>query len=251
MRSSKARWKVLCNTTPLLRFGLDVSFRDGEPEAGLLWTDSWDGYPVERRELMNFILDEGIANVVSLGGDRHAHFAGLVFDDYDASVPRAVIPEFVGAGTSAGSRAKTHALEIKHDPQLTPLFLSIKQSDKGEYQTTPTLNAWLLFGAGAAQALHEGADDRAARAAAKTSINPHLKYADTDSYGYMVVHFGADRVVSEFVTIPEPLVDTGRTGPRVIRRVRYSVDRWESGKGPNLVRDSVEGAPPICGIRDP
>ncbi|HUF82499.1 MAG TPA: alkaline phosphatase D family protein, partial [Burkholderiales bacterium] len=251
LRSSGATWKVLCNSTPLLRFGLDVSFRAGEPEAGLLWTDSWDGYPVERRELMNFLLAEGIANVVSLSGDRHAHFAGLVYDDYDAPRPRAVIPEFAGASTSAGCRAKVHALEIQHDPALTPLFLSIRNPGSADARMIPTLNAWLLFGAEAARVLHESGSAEDVKSAAKPQINPHLRYADTDAYGYLVAHFGPERLEVEFVTIPEPLTDSGASGPAVMRRVRYVVARWSATTKPELAHPEVSGEPPLFGVKYP
>jgi alkaline phosphatase D len=249
LKKSGATWKVLCNSTPLLRFGLDVSFRSGEPEAGLLWTDSWDGYPVERRELMGFLLDEELVNVVSLAGDRHAHFAGLIYDDYDGATPRAIIPEFAGASTSSGNRAKVHGLEIQHDKDLKPLFLSIKALDGDELQAIPTLNAWLLFGAEAARILHESGDAKAARKAAKPQINPHLRYADTDAYGHFVAHFAPDQVEVEFVTIPEPLTDAGEAGPNVVRRVRYTVNRWSAGTEPQLSDPEIDGEPPLLGIK--
>lgn len=250
LRASSATWKILGNSTPFLRFGLDVSFRPGEPEAGLLWTDSWDGYPVERKELMRFLLDEGIANVVSLSGDRHAHFAGMIYDDYEAEKPRAVIPEFAGASTSAGCRAKVHALEIQHDPELTPLFLSIKKASSGELQMIPTLNAWLLHGGRSAKALHETGNEEAVRKLANPRINPHLHYADTDAYGYLVARFKQDRVEAEFVTIPEPLVDSGANGPKVLRRVRYSVNRWSASDTPQLSKPEIVGQSPLFGIRE-
>lgn len=251
LRNSEATWKVMCNSTPLLRFGLDVSFRPGEPEAGLLWTDSWDGYPVERKELMNFVLAEGLANVVSLSGDRHAHFAGLVYDDYDAPRARAAIPEFAGASTSAGCRAKVHALEIQHDPELTPLFLSIRNAGNTDARMIPTLNAWLLFGAEAARTLHETGSAEAVKNAARPQVNPHLRYADTDAYGYFIAHFEPDRMEAEFVTIPEPLTDPGAAGPVVTRRVRYAVARWNPTEEPELAHPEIIGEPPLFGIKNP
>ncbi|MEJ8569255.1 alkaline phosphatase D family protein [Elongatibacter sediminis] len=249
LKNSDVAWKVLCNSTPMLRFGLDVSFREGEPEAGLLWTDSWDGYPVERTELMEFLLEEKLTNVVSLTGDRHAHFAGMIYDDFDAEKPRPVIPEFACASTSAGCRAKVHALEIQHDPALKPLFLSIKDRNGEKDVMLPTLNAWLLFGAEAARALHETGEAEAAMAAAKPQINPHLSYADTDAYGYLIARYLPDQMEVEFVTIPEPLSDPGTAGPRVERRVSYSIGRWEAGSEPKLSDPAVIGKPPLCGLK--
>ena len=69
---------------PLLRLLLDATTAPLFPGDLVLSTDAWDGYASERRELMTFIKEQGICNVVSLSGDHHAHFAGLVYDDYDA-----------------------------------------------------------------------------------------------------------------------------------------------------------------------
>ncbi len=249
LKKSDAIWRVLCNSVPMLRFGFDVTFRPGEPHNGLLWTDSWDGYPVERRELMEFLKQEGLADVVSIAGDRHAHLAGLIYDDYDGEAPKAVIPEFGCASTSAGCRAKVHGLEIQHDEDLKPLFLSIKNGAGGVKEATPTLNAWMLFGAEAARKLHETGDAAAARKLAKHHVNPHFRYSDMDAYGYLSAHFGPDRMEVQFVTIPEPLEDPGEAGPTVKRRVRYVVERWKAGEEPKISGLEIDGDPPLLGIK--
>jgi alkaline phosphatase D len=249
LEASGATWKIVCNSVPMMRFGFDVSFRPGEPDDGLLWTDSWDGYPVERNELMAFIAKTGLGSVVSLSGDRHAQIAGLVCDDYDAPAPRAIIPEFACASTSASCRTIVHGLEVQHEEDLRPLFLSIRKAPDGTAQFIPTLNAWLLFGAEAARVLHRTGDAAAARRAAKTHINPHLRYADMDAYGYLLAHFAPERMTVEFVTIPEPATDPGEAGPAVRRRVRYTVRRWDGAGAPVLPDPEIEDEPPLLGLK--
>jgi hypothetical protein len=51
------------------------------------------------------------------------------------------------------------------------------------------------------------------------------------------------------VTIPEPLTDAGRAGPNVLRRVRYTVDRWKTGAEPQLSDPNIDGEPPLLGIK--
>lgn len=69
----------------------------------VLNADQWDGYNAERKDLMAFVRDEGIQNVVALTGDIHAFFAGPVMDDYDAQDPHPVMVDLVTAGVSSNS----------------------------------------------------------------------------------------------------------------------------------------------------
>ena len=45
------------------------------PNHGVI-NDGWDGYQAERKELLDFIIDNDIQNVVALTGDIHTFFAG-------------------------------------------------------------------------------------------------------------------------------------------------------------------------------
>ena len=249
LQASESRWKVLCNDVPLMRFGFDMSFRDYGNLDDLWWTDAWDGYPLERRELMTFIADEGIANVVSLTGDRHAHFAGVVHDDFDNDSPRAVLAEFAGSSICSGPRLKNQGNSTQSDPQLHARVL-FDGSGFGYPRTImPSLNAWLLFGAEAAARLSETGDEQAAMQRAVEAANPHLRYADTDGVGYVVVRFADDRVNAEFVTVGEPIVHPGEEGPAVWRRVRFGVPAWSAGEQPTLEYLGMDGEPPLMGLK--
>lgn len=48
--------------------------------------DQWDGYRKERTELMNYLVDNGIQNVVAITGDLHAFFAGTVYNEFKGEV---------------------------------------------------------------------------------------------------------------------------------------------------------------------
>ncbi|MCD0505130.1 alkaline phosphatase D family protein, partial [Bordetella petrii] len=69
----------------------------------LLNADQWDGYNAERKDMMAFLRDHGVRNVVALTGDIHAFFAGPVMDDYDAATPVPVMVDLVTAGVSSNS----------------------------------------------------------------------------------------------------------------------------------------------------
>ena len=249
LRASESRWKVLCNDVPLMQFGFDMSFRDYGNLDDLWWTDAWDGYPLERRELMTFIADEGITNVVSLTGDRHAHFAGVVYDDFDDDAPSAVVPEFAGSSICSGPRVKNQGNSTQSDPQLHAR-VQFDGSRFGYPRTImPSLNAWLLFGQEAAARLSETGDERAAMQQAVEAVNPHLRYADTDGVGYAVVRFDDAGVSAEFVTVDEPIGHPGAEGPAVWRRVRFAVPAWQAGEEPTLEFVGADGEAPLMGLK--
>ena len=249
LRASESRWKVVCNDVPLMRFGFDMSFRDYGSHNDLWWTDAWDGYPLERRELMTFIAEEGITNVVSLTGDRHAHFAGVVYDDFDSDSPRAVLPEFAGSSICSGPRVKNQGNGTQSVPELNGLVLFDGSRFGYPRAVMPALNAWLLFGAETASTLGETGDEQAARQHAAGAVNPHLQYADTDGVGYVVVRFADDVASAEFVTVGEPIAQPGAEGPPVWRRVRFAVPGWSAGEEPTLEYLGMDGEPPLMGLK--
>lgn len=247
---SDATWKVIGNNVPMMRFGFDIAYRDGGGNNDIWWTDNWDGYPLERRELMEFIRDQRLANVVSLTGDRHAHFAGVVMDDFDRDGSRAIMPEFAGASVSATCRLIIQGRIARGDPTLLDRIRFDGPESGFDQGMMATLNAWLLYGGDSAKQLHDTADVEAAERAANPSVNPHLAYADTDAYGYFVARFGPDMLETEFVVIPEPHTDYGRAGPPVRRRVCFTVPAWSAGAEPMISNVSVVGDPPLLGLKE-
>jgi alkaline phosphatase D len=249
LQGSRARWKVVCNDVPMMQFAFDVSFRENGNVDDLWWTDSWDGYPLERQEMMEFIRDQEVVNVVSITGDRHANFAGVVYDDFASPTARAVIPELAGASISANCRLKGLVGSARGDAELEPLVAFDGTQFGFDQVTMPSLNAWLLHGAEAARQLHDTGNPEAAIAAADPAVNPHLTYADTDAYGYYRADFSRDALEVEFVVIEEPLIDRGTAGPVVRRRVRFTINAWSPGQEPELTGAIVEGEAPLMGLK--
>jgi alkaline phosphatase D len=75
--NSTAKWNILGQQVmmaPLLAFGVPVN------------ADQWDGYRAERTELLTYIVDNDISNVVVLTGDIHTSWAmDLPLSGYSAS----------------------------------------------------------------------------------------------------------------------------------------------------------------------
>ena len=250
LANSSAQWKILCNNVPMMRFGFDSSFVEHGVTNGIYFSDSWDGYPTERNELMRFIIDEKISNVISLTGDRHAHYAGVVYDDYQSSTPVPVMAELVGTGISAGCRQQLQQRLAGRDPLFASVAVASAESTSYVYDYLPALNGWMLFGADAAKHYNATNDQAAAQDKSNTEVNPHLAYADNDAYGYFRVVIDAERVAAEFVTEPQPIVDhTSSDDPPVRRRVKVEVPAVEAGKPVRLENLVVDGEKPLMGLK--
>ncbi len=249
LEQSTARWKILCNDVPMMRFGFDNAFQPDGDKAGLFFTDSWDGYPVERNELMEFVLDSGIRNVVSLAGDRHANFAGLVYDDYDADAARPAAIELAGTSVSAACRFRLLRGLLWDDPDFGQLTRADGQPLGYPYDHAPVVNGWMLHGAQTARTLSGTFDVDLAVAAADPDVNPHLIYADNDAYGYFRVSIDVDSMRAEFVVLAEPVDDPNENQPVVRRRVFAEAPARDSDVPPTLTNIRVEGEMPLLGIK--
>ena len=97
LSASRARWNLLAQQTLMAQF-------DQQPGPGRrAWTDGWDGYPVARRRLLNYIAAKRIRNPVVLGGDVHSFNVSDLKLDFDDPASPTVASEFVG--TSITSQA--------------------------------------------------------------------------------------------------------------------------------------------------
>lgn len=92
LEASVATWKLYCGGAMMMGFELSKgrAFNTGQ----------WDGFRAERQELMQFLLDRRIANVVRLSGDIHTFFAGQVTTTGDSDGTPAAV-EFIGGSISS------------------------------------------------------------------------------------------------------------------------------------------------------
>lgn len=250
LEKSAAKWKVICTSVPFTKFSFDLSFRKNEAIDNLLFTDGWDGYPIERRELINFIKDNRINNVVSLSGDRHAHFAATIKDNYRQTDSVDVIPEFTCTGVSAHCRMYVQGHAVNPAPDIASL-VSFDGTEFGyDSRIMPALNAWLIHGAKSARKLADTGDATEATKLSNPAVNPHLLYADTDAYGYFISRLDSDRIETEFVVIDQPIQDYANSPPPVTRRIKMKVDAWMPGVSPKIEDIEVVGELPLLGLRE-
>lgn len=64
---------------------------------------AWDGYPAHKHELLAYLREHGIHNVIAITEDLHAFRCGVVRDDPDPATGVPAIVDFVCAGISSTS----------------------------------------------------------------------------------------------------------------------------------------------------
>ncbi|MEO5716518.1 MAG: alkaline phosphatase D family protein [Luteolibacter sp.] len=173
LQNSKATWKVVGNQVVFSEFNIGFAAPADPDAAESLFLDSWDGYPKERRELVKFLAGKNIANTVLLTGDVHSSFAFEVADpafgnpDYDPKTGAgAVAVEFVTPSLSAGN----------FDEEV------------GDY-----------FSANLESRIHKKDSDG-------VNPNPHMKYADLDRHGYIVLSVTPAQVQADYYFLDDILV---------------------------------------------
>jgi alkaline phosphatase D len=254
MKASDATFKVWGNSVPLLRFLLDRSDVPILPSDLVLSDDAWDGYNSERKELMAYLKDHTILNVISLSGDHHAHFAGLVYDDFDSDQPTAVMADFVTAGISSGSQwsAVARAISGAFDPSLSAIVDEVKRLVL--YDATPlggddpavvNLNTLIRFGSKAANVAASTNDLDQIAAARNPNINPHLRFVNSNAYGYGLAHVTADAINTSLVTIKRSFEDLGDQSPDILGQASFKVARVDAFADLSLDEPDLTGRKPF------
>ena len=178
LATSTATWKILGNQVIFSEFNIGFT-ADLDPlvtgdflESQFL--DLWDGYPAERSELVEFIAGEDIDNIVILTGDIHCSFAFEVADpafgnvNYDpATGEGAVAVEFVTPSLSAAN----------FDEEIGEFFTGLVEDVINRPYPTTNIN-----------------------------YNPHMKYADLDRHGYLVLSVSPQQVQADYYYLADVLV---------------------------------------------
>ncbi|WP_297572025.1 alkaline phosphatase [uncultured Deefgea sp.] len=138
LKNSKAQWKVWGNEVSLLKMRLDARNLPGVPSALqqdlLLNADQWDGFNAERSDLLQFIRQNQIKNVVAITGDIHSFYAGVAHADYSATPPNTpALIDLVTAGMSSDSFYHYFASAVR-DPALASAQALVFSSEAGAEQ---------------------------------------------------------------------------------------------------------------------
>jgi alkaline phosphatase D len=97
LRNSDATWKIVATSVPI---------------QALLFQpyDRWEGYSAERREILEFIRDNGIKNVVFVSADLHANIFGPV--RINASDPASIVAYEAVAGPIAAETLEKDIVNV-------------------------------------------------------------------------------------------------------------------------------------------
>ncbi len=119
LRTSRARWNILAQQTPMAQLSqLPVL----APGAGRFWNDGWDGYPAARTRLFDTLVANKAANPVVLAGDVHTFYASDLQRDFDrpASTRNPVIAtEFCGTSVTSSSRPQARTQQyVEMNPHV-------------------------------------------------------------------------------------------------------------------------------------
>jgi alkaline phosphatase D len=95
LTGSSSAWHLLAQQTVMAQ----VDAGSGRPES--YFSDGWDGYPLARRRLLEFIERARVANPVVLGGDAHSFWVNDLKPRFDDPSSPVVASEFVTTSVSS------------------------------------------------------------------------------------------------------------------------------------------------------
>jgi alkaline phosphatase D len=241
LKASDARWKIWANSFPALTVRLDLnSIWFSGVKDSCLGVDGWNGYPSERAELMAFIRDQGVSNVVACAGDHHMHMAGALVDDPDAETPQPVAIEFACAGISSTNVF----VGAERAARNSSVFHSIVTYQSGD-EVVENFNLALLGGVNTALARSWTGSNWISDIWWNERTNPGLTYVDTNSNGYGLMSVNAGRIEAHLVTVKDPTTDFGPKGAPALRRAKFTLRGWAPGQAPELIGPTFQGKAPF------
>jgi alkaline phosphatase D len=204
--------------------------------------DAWDGYPTERAELLGYLRTQAISNVVVLTGDIHAGFAGVLVDNVDGAAPQPVACELIAPGISSNSLFSYFESATRSLPAGLRGLITVDASGSGGARFVENLNLWLRHGTNAAGTYAATRNLAAALAAADPTVNPHLRYVDTNAQGYGYAKVTAAQVEATLVTINRPVAAPSDSGPGIKRTASFTIP---AGNPNGMTAAVVTGAKPF------
>jgi alkaline phosphatase D len=249
LRNSKATWKIWGSTTATLDMRADP--QNLPPGMGArAWPGagyaSFGGGEVstayqERGEIYDFIQEHAITGFATVAGDRHSFWAGLSAKSLPPKPFDPVGVAFVVGSISAPGMVESLEHHEQKDDPLRALFL---WQGPGDNRPQPTVNMLVRHGVRSCLEYAKSGDVQKARQLSNRDLSPHLSFVDMGGHGYSVVHAAADRLETDFICLPRPIIrqDQPDGGP-ILYRVRHAAKLWGKHERPNLEQTVIEGNP--------
>lgn len=195
LKHSPARWKIIGQQVVFAEFNIgwtasQVNLSYEETEGVFL--DIWDGFPAERSEIISFLEEESIDDVVILTGDFHS---SLAFDIAETAVEVQL--------------QETENLGVQPFYQLTPAYdpATGAGSKTVEFATPSVTSANFDENSNFFIALFLQAqiNQEVELDNGKVNLgnpNPHMKYADLTRHGYFILDVKPDSVQANWFFTP-------------------------------------------------
>lgn len=141
-------WRVLAGESPFVHMPIDMS---GEPtldpalrKTMLMSTDFWGGYKSQQADLVEFVRQQNLANVVSLAAGG-MFSASEIWSDYSATERNPVMIECTTAPMSAPTLSEEIAAQLARetDVRYAPLRNLFRQSYNIDTNLLEQLQGWL------------------------------------------------------------------------------------------------------------
>jgi alkaline phosphatase D len=201
LNASTATWKLWGNEVTLNRMQVDLRTQAPPPfnQIYLASADGWDGFPTHRAELMGYLKDRNIQNVMALTGDLHAFQCGVIRDNADPATGTPVAVDFVIGSISSSSFYSY--LRDQAPAALAPLV------------ATPQILDGLLL-----------------------ANNPDFRYLDNDAQGYAVATVTAGAFTVLFNKVKPLNADGSKPSAPLLKRTRITVP---VGTNAPVVEDNI------------
>lgn len=204
VKNSTAKWKVIGNQVIMAPF--NVGFATTDPTnldsitlVESIFVDIWDGYPKERRRLLNKLQrNPEVTNVVVLTGDFHCSFAfdlpkePVIYPNplaFNFPTPSPSYNPETGEGSLAVEFATPSITSANFDENVSPEeAIGLQFAINADIPVGPPLNT--------------------------VNYNPHMKYVELINHGYMILDLteGAAQADWYYVNIFAPNDETQNYG---------------------------------------
>lgn len=235
LATSQAKWKVIGNQvifSELVVGWAGPATGQTFEETESLFMDIWDGYPAERLEIMGFMAQSQLSNVIWLTGDFHCAFA------YDITPVPSQLSATVLAGIP-GLNAPTY------DATTGTGSIGVEFATPSIASANFDENLDLLTATALEQQMNQPLPESAG-AFAGINPNPHMKFVDLVRHGYFILDLTEDKAQADWYFIDDILTQTASESLAASWFTNNNENRLQEATGESAGKaNQDQPAPPI------
>ena len=241
LQNSDATWNLFASSVPMMPMRLDMHQVNPDAKEVVFTTDTWEGYMKERQEILDFVDELNTQNLISLSGDNHNSFAGILKKDFEQQDSKVLGAEFSVCGISSTSVFDALYNIVEEDSDMRPIVTYDATKHGGTNKKVENLNTAFLWGTKSAVTAAKTNDLTKAKKAENKNQNPHLRYVDSAANGIAVITVTGKSVSGEFITIQKP-VSESKGQVTVLRQAHLDFNK--DGSNTDLNLKQIDGQPP-------